>query len=381
MTNTAIFRSVFSLVLFLFFTLSALGQRTSPQIPPQGPTASSITRPGSIQDSGLYDYWADMTTQGRAGGALLGKLAVEGGTLPWEPLLVTVTCDGKVEYATQSDAKGNFGIVGLKLPGALGNQGDSQRQMETHLEGCLIRGAVSGFRSTEIEITRRMLRDEPDIGTIILSRIGRNAITTVSRTTETASPRAIKFFEKARAEMMQRDSDGAQRDLKKAVESDPNLAEAWLQLGKLQMASDPQAARDSFSKALAADPKFILPYEQLAALAAQNGNWQEVLDNTHQLGQLYPEGTAISWYLNALANFQAGKFDVAEASASKSLAIDPRHTVMNTEQLLAVMLARKGNLSGALSHLRSSLTYIPPGPNADLLKQQIAKLEKRVAPK
>jgi tetratricopeptide (TPR) repeat protein len=224
-----------------------------------------------------------------------------------------------------------------------------------------------------------MLRDDPNIGTITISRTGVNDATIVSRTTETASPKAIKLFEKARSEMMQGETDGAQKDLKKAVEADPNLAEAWLQLGKLQMSSDPQSARDSFSKALAADPKFVLPYEQLAALAAQNGNWQEVLDNTNHVTTLYPEGTAISWYLNAMANYQAEKPDIAEASATKSLALDPRHTVMNTEQLLAVILARKGDFSGALTHLRSSLTYIPPGPNADMLKQQIAQLEKRTA--
>jgi len=28
-----------------------------------------------------------------------------------------------------------------------------------------------------------------------------------------------------------------------------------------------------------------------------------------------------------------------------------------------------------LQHLRNSLTYMPPGPNADLVKKQIAQLE------
>jgi len=320
-----------------------------------------------------------MSGQGRAGGALLGKVAVEAEPLPWEPLLVTVTCDGKVAYTTQTDAKGNFGITSLSLPGALGKQGDSQRQMETHFEGCLVEGAVPGFRSSRITITRNMLRDQPDIGTITLSRIVRDAATTVSRTTETASQEAVKFFDKAHAEMLQRDSDGALRDLNKAVQTDPSFAEAWLQLGKLQLASDPKAAHDSFSKALAADPKFVLPYEQLAYLASQNGNWQEVLDNTNSMAQLYPEGTPQSWYLNALANFQMGKPDLAEAGARKSLALDPRHSVLNTEQLLAVILAGKGDITGALEHLRSSLAYVPPGPNADLLKQQVAQLEKRAA--
>ena len=366
-----------SCILFSF-AITAVGQTR----PTSTPTPSdTITRPGSIQDSGLYDYWADMSGQGRAGGALLGKVAVEGETLPWEPLLVSVTCGGKVAYATQTDAKGSFAIVALTLPGALGKQGDSQRQMETHFEGCIIEGIVPGFRSTAITVTQHMLREQPDIGTIMLSRIGRGSATTLSSTSEKASPKAIKFFEKARAEMLQHSPSDAERDLQKAVQTDPGFAEAWLQLGKVQQASDPQAAKDSFLKALSADREFVLPYEQLAALAAQSGNWQEVLDNTNHLAQLYPEGTPQSWYLNALANFQMGKPDLAEASANKSLALDPRHSVLNTEQLLAVILAGKGDLAGALDHLRSSVKYVPPGPNSDLLKQQIAQLEQRVAAK
>jgi tetratricopeptide (TPR) repeat protein len=376
MSSKALLGSV-SCILFTS-AIIAVGQTR----PTSTPTPSdTITRPGSIQDSGLYDYWADMSGQGRAGGALLGKVAVEGETLPWEPLLVTVTCGGKVDYSTQTDAKGSFAIVGLTLPGALGKQGDSQRQMEAHFEGCVIEGTVPGFHSTAITITQHMLREQPEIGTIMLSRIGRGSATTLSRTTETASPKAIKFFEKARAEMLQHNASDAERDLHKAVQNDPQFAEAWLQLGKIQQASDPQAAKDSFSKALAADSEFVLPYEQLAALAAQSGNWQEVLDNTNHMAQLYPEGTPQCWYLNALANFQMGKPDLAEASANKSLAIDPRHSVLNTEQLLAVILARKGDLAGALDHLRSSVKYVPPGPNSDMLKQQIAQLEQRVAAK
>lgn len=363
----------------LFFTLNALGQTRPSSSTPAPP--STITRPESIQDSGLYDYWADMTGQGRAGGALLGKLAVEGEPLPWEPLLVTVTCSGKVVYTTQSDAKGNFGIVSFTLPGAQGKQEDSERQMEAQLEGCLVQGAIPGFRSTIVTLTRRNLRDEPDIGTIMLSRIGRDVATTLSRTTETAPPKAIKSFEKARGRMIEHDSPGAEQELAKTVEIDPQFADAWLQLGKLQEVSNPQAARDSFMKALAADPDFVLPYEQLAALAAQKNNWQEVLQNTNHAIQLYPQGTAEVWYFNALANYQLGKPNVAEASATKSLALDPKHSILNTEQLIAVILARKGDYAGALDHLRSSLKYVPPGPNADLLKQQIAQLERRVAPK
>ena len=377
MTRKTMLRIVYSLVP-LFFTFSALGQGHPTSAPS---STSTITRPDSIQDSGLYNYWADMTGQGRAGGALLGKVAVEGEPLPWEPLLVTVSCDGKVTYTTQTDAKGNFGIVGMNLSGAMGKQGDAERQLVTQYEGCVVQGSVPGFRSTSITLTQHNLRDDPQIGTLMLSRIGRSAATTVSTTTDTASPKAIKSFEAARGQMLQNDSEGAQRDLEKTVKIDPQFAEAWLQLGKLQETSNPQLARDSFSKALAADPNFVLPYEQLAALAAQSGNWQDVLDNTDHALKLYPDGTPEMWYLNALANYQLKKPDVAEASAMKSLALDPRHSVMNTEQLLAVILAGKGDLLGAIAHLQSSLKYLPPGPNADLVKQQIAQLTQRATAK
>ncbi len=380
MSTKSFLRVASSAVLFVaevFLTGIALGQTH----PTTGTPPSTIYRPESIQEAGVYDYWTEESAQSRADGALLGKLTVEGEPLPWEPLLVNVTCNGKVVYTTQTDAKGNFGIVGVTLPGALGKQGDSQRQMETQFEGCIVQAAVPGFRSTSVTLTEEHVRDEPNLGTLVISRSGRDVATTLSGTTETAPANAMKSFEKARAEMLQHNPESAEHELKKAVQADPKFAEAWFQLGKLEEASDQQAARDSFSKAIAADPEFVLPYEQLASLAAQSGNWPEVLNDTNHVAQLYPLGTAECWYLNALANFQTGKPDLAQASAHKSLALDPRHSVLNTEQLLAVILAGKGDYAGALEHLRSSLTYVPPGPNADLLKQQIAKLEQRVAAK
>jgi tetratricopeptide (TPR) repeat protein len=187
----------------------------------------------------------------------------------------------------------------------------------------------------------------------------------------------MKAFEKARGEWLENNAGDAERDLKKAVEIDPTFAEAWLQMGKLEEASDPKAAKDAFVKALAADPKFVLPYEQLAVMAVQEQKWDEAVDQTGKALALDPAGTPQLWYYTALAKYQLGKTDEAQASAEKALAIDPRHSVPNVEQLLAVILARKADYAGALQHLKNCLTYMPSGPNADLLKQQIAQLEQK----
>jgi tetratricopeptide (TPR) repeat protein len=341
---------------------------------------STLTRPDSIQDSGFYNYWAGMSAQGRAGGVLLGKVAMEGEPLPWVPMLVNVDCKGSIVNSTQADLRGQFVITFASAQGVDRTPQDAQRQMETKYEGCTVRAALAGFHSSAVTITARNLRDEPNLGTITLSSEARGGGTELSVTTKQAPSNAMKAFEKARADWLAQNPDGAERNLKKAVQLYPGFAEAWVQLGKIQTASNPKSAEESFSKALAADPNFVLPYEQLAALAVQSEEWQKAADNSSQALKLDPMGTPQLWYYKALAEFQLGHTDEAQESATRSLTIDPRHTVPNTEQLLAVILARKGDYVRALLHLNNCLSYLPPGPHADLVKQQIAQLEPKVTP-
>jgi tetratricopeptide (TPR) repeat protein len=220
--------------------------------------------------------------------------------------------------------------------------------------------------------------DNPDIGSITLHLNEHATGYGVSPTTATASKDGLKKFDKAHSEALNKNLDGAQHDLEKAVQIDPKFAEAWYQLGKLQATTKPQDALVSYEKAVAADPQFVPPYEPIAELAAQQKKWQEVADATDHYLKLDPQGTPQIWYYSAVGNFNLGKGDMAEESAKKSLAMDPQHLAPNTEQLLAVILASKGELAEALDHLRNSLTYTPAGANADLIKQQIAQLEKAI---
>lgn len=328
----------------------------------------------------MYGYWTHMTDQGRAGGALLGKVTIEGEVLPWEPILVTVACNGATAYTTQTDFKGNFGILPTKVPGVLSLQGDRERQMQTRYEGCVVQGFLTGYRSSKILVTERHLRDDPTIGTLTLSRDSGARGTAISATSQTVPPAAAKNWSKAGSYMIDQKPDKARQELERAVKSYPGFADAWYQLGILQIASSPKDARTCFEKAAAADPKFVLPYEQLAALAAQNEDWQGVLEDTAHSLDLDPNGNMRVWYYTALANFQLTKLDAAETAGRKMLEMDPLHNIRNGEQLVAAILARKSDYAGALAHLRNCLTYTPEGPDADLLKQQIATIEHHVPP-
>jgi len=373
------FRFFFCLLLAL--SISSLGEsQTRPGPPPNLPTGpqppGTISRPDSIADSGLYGFWSEMTNQGRAGGALLGKVRVEGQPLLWEPILVFIICQEKAVNTTRTDPKGNFAFTTVR--GVINAQADVQREMKIYYEGCKVEASLTGFHSDALTITERNLREEPELGTIWLHSNGRAIGAALSIMSGAVPKKAEKLFEAAHAAMLEQNPERAQSDLEKAVRVHPEFAEAWFQLGKLQMTSGAQSARESFSKALAADPQFILPYEGLAQLAVLEEKWPEVLANTSHALQLEPSGTPRIWYFDALANYQAAKLDAARAGPVKSLAMDPGHQIPNTEQLLAVILARQGDYEGALQHLRNCLAYVTTGPNVEFLKQQIGQLERTV---
>jgi hypothetical protein len=331
--------------------------------------------PEASTDVGKSSHWDTMMQQGRSGDYVGGNVIVAGGALPWDPIPVTVTCDGKTRYTSSTDPKGNFLIAPVRTDdSAIGNH-DTKTKLAAQFIGCAVQAVLPGFDSSTLTIANRNMSDDPKIGTITLKREEGSAGTAVSGTSASAPKDAMKAFEKARTEWIDKKPDRAQRDLEKAVQIYPQFAEAWYQLGKIQETSNPEEAGKSFSKALAADPKFILPYQRLAPLAAQSGKWQDLVDDTSHELELNPRGTAETWYYNALGNFKLNKRDLAETSALKALSMDPLHTQPNTEQLLAVILASKRDYAGALQHLRNCLTYLPAGPNTEIIKQQIAQLE------
>ena len=340
---------------------------------------SAANNPALSSGSGPQVNFGELLNAQTGSMRFVGKVVVEGAKSLWDPIPIVVKCDGKTRYNTVADAKGDFDID-AKLPASeiVKTKSDLQKATAAALVGCQVSAILDGFDSTSVTIANGTIMDDPDIGTIHLRQDERAKGSTISPTTAAAPADAIKEFEKAHSDETGKHLDSARRHLQKAVEIYPQFAEAWYHLGKLEETDKPQDALNAYSKAVAADPKYIPPYERIAALAALQKNWQDVVSATDHTLQLNPAGTPQIWYFNAIGNYNLGNADVAETAAKTSMSMDPSHLAPNTEQLLAVILAAKGEYSVALDHLRHCLTYTPPGPNADLMKQQIAQLEKLV---
>jgi cytochrome c-type biogenesis protein CcmH/NrfG len=351
----------------------------------QAPSAGAPANrdPSEISGVGSTANFGQLVNQQHGSMQYFGKVVVDGGGLPWNPIPIAVVCDGKTRYNTVTDAKGGFGImVDAKLSESelVQTKADVGRVTAAQLVGCKVNAVLDGFDSTPVTIANRDVTDSPDIGTIHLHHNDAAAGSSISSTTASAPADAMKEFEKAHSDEIANHMDSARKHLQKAVSIYPQFAEAWYQVGRLEETDKPDDALNAYQKAAAADPKYTPPYEHIATICAVEKKWQDVVDATNHALQLVPAGTPQIWYYNAVGNFNLKNVSVAQTAAEKSLSMDPNHLAPNTEQLLAVMLAGQGEYQDALDHLRHCLTYMPPGPSADLIKQQVAQLEKMVPP-
>src|SRR6266700_1364729 len=174
----------FLLLCFLAFQVAVVAQGS------RGGTTGSTTPspdrskgPEGTTDIGKYANMDTLSRQGRSGDYLLGNVIVAGGALPWDPIPVTVSCEGKTLYTAGTDPKGNFQIVAVEVPGAtLGTEGAKSKPASAYI-GCSVQAALPGFDSNVLTISNRNILDNPDIGTITLNREQRTGGAAVSSTT------------------------------------------------------------------------------------------------------------------------------------------------------------------------------------------------------
>lgn len=330
---------------------------------------------------------------------LSGKVVMEDGTPPPEPVTIERLCGSSPRAQAYTDGKGRFsfqmgqnnGVMpdasedGTNFPNAQrssGNQnsGMSSRQFgnpETRLAGCELRAALPGFRSDAVLLNGRRALDNPDVGTIVLHRLGNVDGTVISMTSLQAPNAAKKAYDKGRQALQKNKTQDAGKEFQKAVDIYPKYASAWYELGRIQEGNkDVEEARKSYANALAADSKFMSPYLQLADLAAREQNWRDLADTTDRLLRLDAVDYPLAHFYNAMANLNLGKNDAAEKSAVEGARLDTAHKYPKMEQAVATVLARKKDYAGAAEHLRNYLRFAPEASDAARIKVQLAELDR-----
>jgi tetratricopeptide (TPR) repeat protein len=326
---------------------------------------------------------------------LSGKVVIDDGTPLTDEALIQSVCKGNVRSEGYTDRKGSFSIDlnssarqiaasaednSSGIPAALTasrtgpNAGIALRDMRD----CDLQAVLPGFTSQTIELASK-LNDfgNADVGVIVLHRMKQVDGFTISATTAMAPAKAHKHYDKGREEEKKGKWDAAQAEFSKAVEVYPKYAVAWLELGRTQLRlNDPAAAKVSFQQSLAADSKFISPYEELAQLALTEKQWKELADQTEQLLKLNPVSFPQYYYYNAVANYYLRSFDQAEKSAAQGLTTDVQHRVPKLEYLLGIVLAQKHDYKSAADHMRNYVQLVPNADDLAVVQKQIAELDR-----
>jgi len=315
-----------------------------------------------------------------------------------ERVKIERVCTGPAHVETYTDKKGHFSFqLGQNLemqdasspsafggPGApFGNTNNSSGGLsqrggfnERQLWGCDLRAVLPGFKSDMVPLSNIHYMDNPDIGTIILHRLGTVDGLTVSVVSALAPKDARKSYEKGTAAAGKQNWDEAQKSFEKAVELYPKYSVAWFDLGRLQEQNGHlEDARKDYEQALVAEPKYIQPYERLSWLALRESKWQELVDRTDQWLRLDPLNSADVYYLSSLGNLQTQHFDIAEKNARESIRLDPAKKNMRTRYVLGLALAQKQDFVASAAAIREFINTSPEGKETEAIRKQLAQIE------
>jgi tetratricopeptide (TPR) repeat protein len=384
---------------FLIFALSAsaFAQRSGggkPTVPSPGSTGSSSfpsvgrSAPLPSTPSGIF---------------VSGKVVLDDGTELTEPAIIQTICRGRRHSETYSDVHGGFSFrFGDPTQSAVASISDASSsnanrtgtQSAADMQDCQLQAELAGFSSQAVELNSRLgMMNNIDVGRVPLHRLAHVDGTSISVTSALAPSAAKKAFEKGLEQEKKSKWDDAQKSFEKAVQIYPRYATAWYQLGRLQLRNQllnqsqsqlpnqlpndgAQSAKHSFEQSVAADPKYVNPYDGLAQLAMLAHDWHNVIDITSKLVSLNPVNFPDAYYDNAVANYNLKNFDDAEKSALQGVRVDEAHQIPKLQYLLAVILLQKQNYQAASEHMQLFLSLAKQQEEIELAKKGLAEIQR-----
>ena len=334
-----------------------------------------------------------------------GRVVIEDGSAFPQNVTIQRVCSGISKTVAYTDSNGRFNFrwgdrnlvvtdasdagSGSSRNSSSGGFGSSQSAgganslatdpFGSRMMNCELRANVAGFTSDTIKLFNRRSADSPDVGMIVLHRIAGIEGSSISVTSMMAPKDAKKAYEHGLQSLLKSRPSDAAKDFEKAVAVYPKYADAWVNLGKLRLGQQSvEPARSALMKAMESDPQLVEPYLELGLLAAKDAKWQESGKYLDRAVELDPVDYPQAWYADAVANYNLRKYDAAERSARMAAKLDSRHANPRSGYLLGLVLVEKQDYSGAAAELTAYMKLAPNAPDLAQVKDQLGQIEKRM---
>jgi len=368
---------------------------TAPGAPQVGQQTASSSAQKSMQQRVQESY------------VLFGDVLQEDGTPPPFGSKVELTCGNSPLRVVPVDIKGHFMIEvgGSSRPSSLipdasqsGNSsssgwnplGRSSPDPElsffgqtagslanTRLMGCDLRAQLPGYKSSILLLNGGLFSGPNEVGTIFVYPNERVRGVTVSVASMLAPKSARKSRERALKAFRKEKFDEAEELLNAAIKDYANYSEAWFDLGRVsQKQGRNQAARDAYAKSIEIDKLFVSPYIELAWLSLSELKWQEAADLTERALALDPISFPEIYYMNALANLELNRLDIAEKSARQEQRLDSHHRIPQVSLILATILSKRNDAQGTINQLQDYLKYAPNAKDAPAVRSVLDQVVK-----
>jgi serine/threonine-protein kinase len=160
--------------------------------------------------------------------------------------------------------------------------------------------------------------------------------------------------------MPEKDAIAKEREFaQKALELDPELAEAHMSLGCVRVAGyDWRNGLKDFDRALELNPNLAFAYELQAWTLNGLGRFDEAIAKDKKAIELDPLNPFFQMSLSFFL-YWAGQYDEAIAQAKKTLEMDPNSAIAHV--LLGLSLLKQDDMTGAIAELQKAKT---PNPGA-----------------
>jgi len=334
---------------------------------------------------------------------LSGKVILDDGGAPPEPVALFMYCGATRELKGHTSVKGSFSIdLSFRNQAGFGDASVSQPLGDRpaantdptpfsgtddslaapasglkriNLFGCRLEADLAGYASEAVELGNVNSSGSTNVGTILLRRREGVEGSAISATTLAAPKKARKSYEKAFKEIRKQEPDAekARVQLLGAVEEYPEFAAAWNMLGRLKLdKADRGGAYEAFEKALGADSKYLAPYTPLLRMAVEDQRWDDAVYLSEQILSLNPYDAGAQ-YFRAVAQFNKGDIDAAEASVRAMRSGEGEIAFPHAHHLLGTILAKKGEYEPAAASLRKYLEVLPGSPLAATIREQLAQ--------
>lgn len=349
-------KSHYVVAVFVFFASGLVAQVTLPASSPGNQIHSDSNEP----------IW------------LTGKVIVEGGSAPADPVTVVLRCAGQERARVSSSNRGDFSLTF----NASENFGDGKLARHASFNAgsaCDLSVDSPDYISKNLQLFSEMARGPNQVGTIVLYPRTAALGASISVTSLAAPDKAKKAFEKGQEQERKGKFQAACNFFRHAVEVYPHYAIAWLELGRAQIKqNDFSSAQQSFYEATSQDSRLVGGYEGLAEVALQQNHWKDLANSTGKILEMFPNNAKV-WFLNSAANFNLGDTARAETGAVRGLHLDSSHQVPQLEYLYGIILARRAEYTEAIDHLQTYLRMSPKAEDAKQATQALQTVQKLAA--